>query len=561
MRNYINGFSQNAREILEKFDFDKQIDKLEEADILYMTVERFAEIDLHPDKVSNQEMGHIYEELIRRFSEESNETAGHHFTPREVIRLMVNILFAEDRDFLRKKGIVRTLYDPAAGTGGMLSIAEEYLRELNDDARLIVFGQELNPETYAICKSDMMLKGQNAENIKYGNSFSVDGFPDKKFDYMLSNPPYGVDWKKVENFVKREHEVLKENGRFGAGLPRINDGSLLFLQHMISKMKPRKDGGSRLAIVFNSSPLFTGDAGSGESNIRKWIIENDLLEAIIALPDQLFYNTGIFTYVWVVSNNKPDERKDKIQLINAVLFYEKLYPNLGQKRHYITDDQIKEITRLYHEFKPNKHCLIFDKKYFGYTRITIERPLRRNFQLSESRLARLRKYGKQNPKSKKSKNDNAFIESLIEVLGSSDQTQIYKNYNQFIDLARTLIENAGLKFTQQVRKMLENALAERDETAEPAMDEDDHLIPDPELRDYENVPLEEDIEQYFKREVKPFLPDSWIDDTTRSNIGYEIPFAMHFYKYEPSRSLHEIDTNLKELEGQIVGGLKELLED
>ena len=374
LRNYINGFSKDAREIIEKFKFDGQITYLDQQDLLFLVVERLANVDLHPNGVSSMEMGYVFEELIRKFAEMSNETAGEHFTPREVIRLMVNLLFINDRDILSKKGIVKTLYDCACGTGGMLSIAEEYLHELNPDARLEVFGQELNDESYAICKSDMMIKGQKAVNIKFGNSFTIDGFPDEKFDYMLANPPFGVEWKKVQKEVKKEHEKKGYGGRFGAGLPRISDGSLLFLQHMISKMKPT-DGGTRLAIVFNGSPLFTGSAGSGESEIRRWIIENDMLEAVVALPDQLFYNTGILTYFWVVTNRKEPKRKGKVQLVNAVAFYKKMSRSLGNKRNEISEEDIEEITRIYGNFRNGKYCKIFNNSYFGYSRVVVERPL------------------------------------------------------------------------------------------------------------------------------------------------------------------------------------------
>ena len=377
LRNYINGFSTDAREIIEKFKFDGQITYLDQQDLLFLVVERFAKIDLHPSGVSSMEMGYVFEELIRKFAEMSNETAGEHFTPREVIRLMVNLLFINDRDILSKKGIVKTLYDCACGTGGMLSIAEEYLNELNPDARLEVFGQELNDESYAICKSDMMIKGQKAANIKFGNSFTNDGFPDEKFDYMLANPPFGVEWKKVQKEVKNEHEKKGYGGRFGAGLPRISDGSFLFLQHMISKIKPT-DGGSRLAIVFNGSPLFTGSAGSGESEIRRWIIENDMLEAVVALPDQLFYNTGILTYFWVVTNRKEPKRKGKVQLVNAASFFKKMSRSLGNKRNEISDKDIEEITRIYGNFRESKYCKIFNNSDFGYSRITVERPFIEN---------------------------------------------------------------------------------------------------------------------------------------------------------------------------------------
>lgn len=349
LRNYISGFSSGGREIIEYFSFNDQISRLDEANLLFLVISRFAQVDLHPDEASGVEMGYVFEELIREFSELSNETAGEHFTPREVIRLMVNLLFLNDKEILTKKGIVKTIYDPACGTGGMLSVAEDYLRELNPRARLEVFGQEINPESYAICKSDMLIKGENTGNIKFGNSFTIDGLEGEKFDYMLSNPPFGVEWKKVQTHIKKEHDVKGYGGRFGAGLPRISDGSFLFLQHMISKMKPTNNG-TRLGIVFNGSPLFSGGSGSGESEIRKWIIENDTLEAIIAMPDQLFYNTGILTYVWILTNRKPPERKGKIQLVNAVAFFEKMSRSLGNKRNEISDKQIDEITGIYGDF-------------------------------------------------------------------------------------------------------------------------------------------------------------------------------------------------------------------
>ncbi|MBM3436296.1 MAG: SAM-dependent DNA methyltransferase, partial [Bacteroidetes bacterium] len=384
LRNYINGFSISAKEIIDYFSFDDQIKKLDEYDLLYLVTKRGSEAGKIFKDVSTLEMGYIFEELIRKFAELSNETAGEHFTPREVIRLMVNLLFVNDKDILRKKGIVKTLYDPACGTGGMLSIAEEYLHELNPDAKLEVFGQEMNPESYAICISDMLIKGQNPGNIKFGNSFTQDGLADETFDYMLSNPPFGVEWKKAEKQIKDEYNNKGFAGRFGAGLPAISDGSFLFLQHMISKMK-RTAGGSRIAIVFNGSPLFSGGAGSGTSDIRKWIIENDMLEAIVALPDQLFYNTGISTYFWIVTDRKSAERKGKVQLINATgsefedkdnPFYSKMLRSLGNKRKEIHEKAITIITEIYSEFKESEYCKIFDNDDFGYNRITVERPKR-----------------------------------------------------------------------------------------------------------------------------------------------------------------------------------------
>ncbi|GAA0876703.1 class I SAM-dependent DNA methyltransferase [Wandonia haliotis] len=386
LRNYINGFSEDAREIIEQFEFDNQITKLDDNNLLFMVLKRFQEVDLHPDKVSSMDMGYMFEELIRKFAELSNETAGEHFTPREVIKLMVNLLFMDDREALTQKGIVKTIFDCCAGTGGMLSVAEEYLQELNPDARLELFGQELNPESYAICKSDMLIKGQNPANVKRANSLKrkesdkqkPDQFINHKFDYLITNPPFGVKWKKVEKEVKEEHEELGFGGRYGAGLPSVGDGSFLFLMNLMSKMKTKEQGGSRLAIVFNGSPLFSGSPSSkkNESSIRQWIIENDLLEAIIALPNQLFYNTGISTYIWIISNHKPGKRKGKVQLINGVDFFQKMTKSLGDKRNELNDDHIAQLTKLYGDFKETKHSKIFDNEDFGYSKVTVERPER-----------------------------------------------------------------------------------------------------------------------------------------------------------------------------------------
>ena len=388
LRNYINGFSEEAREIIEQFEFDNQITKLDEANLLFMVLKRFQEIDLHPEQISSIEMGYMFEELIRKFAEISNETAGEHFTPREVIRLMVNLLFMNDREILTQKGIVKTIFDCCAGTGGMLSVAEEYLNELNPDARLEVFGQELNPESYAICKSDMLIKGQKPDNIAKGNSLKSkddaklkgDQFINHKFDYLITNPPFGVKWGKVQKEVTEEHQSLGHGGRFGAGLPSVSDGSFLFLMSLMSKMKPKDQGGSRLAIVFNGSPLFSGSPSSkkNESSIRQWIIENDLLEAVIALPNQLFYNTGISTYIWIISNNKAKERKGKVQLINAIDYFKKMSKSLGNKRNKLSDQHIQDITKLYGDFEANEHCKLFDNTDFGYAKVTVERPLMKN---------------------------------------------------------------------------------------------------------------------------------------------------------------------------------------
>ena len=588
LRNFINGFSIAGREIIEYFNFTDQINRLDEANLLFLIVKNFAEINLHPDEVNSMEMGYVFEELIRKFSELSNETAGEHFTPREVIRLMVNLLFLNDRNILTQEGIVTTIYDPACGTGGMLSLAEEYIKELNQNSKTVVFGQEINPESYAICKSDMLIKGQNISNIKFGNTFTTDGLAHETFDYMLSNPPFGVEWKKVQTSVKNEYEKKGFDGRFGAGLPRISDGSFLFLQHMISKMK-RDDGGSRIAIVFNGSPLFSGSAGSGESDIRKWIIENDMLEAITALPDQLFYNTGIYTYIWIITNYKIPERKGKIQLINAIHYYKKMSRSLGNKRNEIGNgedgkpNQIEEITRIYGEFQHNAKrkvkvdgkeqdvivSKIFDNEDFGYWRITVERPLRLNFQVSDERIVKL-------------ENETAFMnlaesqkrggvalreieegkelqESIKEALLTLGADCLYKNRDEFEKDLTDALKAADVKVAAPLKKVIMNALAERDETADICTDKDSNPEPDTDLRDYENVSLKDDINEYMKREVLPHVPDAWVDES-KTRIGYEIPFTRHFYEYVPPRPLEEIEQEVKDLEEEIRGMLEEVIE-
>lgn len=475
--NYIGSFSDNVRDVFERFNFQAIIDRLDQDNLLFMVAGKFAAIDLHPNVVSNAHMGAMFEELIRKFAELSNETAGEHFTPREVIRLMVELLFAGDDEALTQAGIVRTLYDPTAGTGGMLSVAEEHLHRLNPLARLVVFGQELNPESYAICKADMLIKGQDISNVVYGNTLSDDGLIGKLFDYMLSNPPFGVEWKKIEKFIRDEYTKKGYEGRFGPGLPRVSDGSLLFLLHLISKMRPKAEGGSRIGIVLNGSPLFTGGAGSGESEIRKWIIENDWLETIVALPTDMFYNTGISTYVWIVTNHKKPERQGKIQLINAADFYQKMRKSLGSKRKELGEADIERIVRLYGAFEENEYSKIFDNADFGYSTITVERPLR--------------------------------DEQGNVVLGTKGKQK-----------------------------------------GQPQSDSS--------LRDTENVPLKDDIQAYFEREVLPHVPDAWIDHD-KTKVGYEIPFNRHFYKYVPPRSLEEIDSDLKALTTEIMGLLQEVV--
>ena len=560
---YIKGFSSRAREIIENVGFEEHIGKLEKADRLYLVVSRFCDIDLHPDVVSNIEMGYIFEELIRKFNEASNEEAGDHFTPREVIRLMVNLLFMPDSDVLTTRGIVKTLYDPACGTGGMLSVAEEYVRELNPDAQLEAFGQDYNAQAYAICGSDMMIKGQNIDHIAFGNSFTDDRFPDHKFDYMLANPPFGVEWKPEADFIKRESEEQGFGGRFGAGLPRINDGSLLFLQHMISKMKDPKEGGTRLAIVFNGSPLFTGAAGSGESEIRRWIIENDWLEAIVALPDQLFYNTGIYTYLWILTNRKERRHRGKIQLVDATSFFKKMRKSLGNKRNEICEKQRDEITRRYGAFKEGESVRIFDNADFGYQRITVERPLRLNFAVDEERLKRVQETKPfadlaTSKKRKDTKAAQSEIEAgmrqqqeILSVLQSLPSGKVWKNREAFLtELKEAFKRSSFIIPNSAFLKAILMALSERDETADICTDNKGNPEPDPELRDYENVPLKEDVDEYMKREVLPHVPDAWID-YTKTKIGYEINFNRYFYKYTPPRPLEEIETDLKQIEKEI----------
>ncbi len=571
LTNFIKGFSTRAREIIEHFGFEEQIAKLDKADRLFLVIQRFCQIDLHPNAVSNIEMGYIFEELIRRFNEASNEKAGDHFTPREVIRLMVNLLFMPDNDTLTTKGIVKTLYDPACGTGGMLSVAEDFVRELNPDARLEVFGQDYNSQSYAICGSDMMIKGQNIDHIAYGDSFTDDRFPRHSFDYMLANPPFGVEWKPQENAVRREHEEQGFGGRFGAGLPRINDGSLLFLQHMISKMKDSADGGTRLAIVFNGSPLFTDGAGSGESEIRRWIIESDWLEAIVALPDQLFYNTGIYTYLWIVTNRKESARKGKVQLVDGTSPFKKMRKSLGNKRNEIHDEQRDDITRLYGQLKDGDQVRIFDTTDFGYQRITVERPLRLNFAVTDERLARVREAKPfvnlaSSKKRKDTKAAQAEIEAgrrqqeeILSALRTLASQGVVKDREVFSQGIKAVFKNADLNLPAALFKAILMALAERDESAEICTDAKGNTEPDPELRDYENVPLKEDISEYMQREVLPHVPDAWVDDS-KTKIGYEINFNRYFYQYTPPRPLEEIETDLKRIEAEIAEMLEEVTE-
>ncbi|MFF4517432.1 type I restriction-modification system subunit M [Streptomyces mirabilis] len=564
---YVGAFSDNAREVLDKYEFNQQVRKLDSANLLYQVIGKFTDLDLHPDVVPNHNMGYIFEELIRRFAEQSNETAGEHFTPREVIKLMVNLLVAPDADALSLPGVVRTVMDPACGTGGMLSAADDRIKALNPDATVEVYGQELNPESWAICRSDLMIKGQNPENIAFGNSFSDPGHSRKRFDYLLANPPFGVEWKKVKEEVEYEHKSLGDAGRFGAGLPRINDGSFLFLQHMISMMKPvdvNGGGGSRIAIVFNGSPLFTGAAESGESNIRRWILENDWLEAVVALPDQLFYNTGISTYFWILTNRKDADHKGKVVLLDARDQWQKMRKSLGDKRKELGDgtngrpDHIADITRLYAEAaqvaKDSEHPLhgkvkLFANEDFGYQRITVERPLKLRFEVTEETLAAL---AETKPVAKLERSEE-FVAAVRTLLGSSWTTKS----EAFIALkdavvAAGLTWPSGAPFAKAVRETIGVRDPEGEVQKVKGAPE-----PDADLRDYENVPLGEDVEDYLKREVHPHVADAWIDHT-KTKIGYEIPFTRHFYVYKPPRPLAEIDAELKSLEAEIQALLGEV---
>jgi len=570
LRDYINGFSKTARDIMDHFDFDRQIDKLETNNLLYLTIKRFSEIDLHPEVVSNVEMGYIFEELIRRFNE--NAEAGDHYTPREVIRLMTHLLFLhDDASILTKPGLTQTLYDCAAGTGGMGSVAQEYLASVNPSAHLEFFGQEINGESYAICKADILIKGADARNIRLGNTLSNDQFPHYKFDYLISNPPYGVDWKSYQKPIVDEHEKQGFNGRFGPGTPRTTDGQLLFLLHLLSKMKPvtaENPQGSRLAIIMNGSPLFTGDAGSGESEIRKYVLENDLVEGIVALPNDLFYNTGIATYIWILTNNKAPLRKGKVQLVNAVDFYKKMKKSMGSKRNEITEAQLNEIVRLYGEFQEGEYVKIFDNEDFGYAKITIERPLRLNFQINEERIARVveeKAFG--NLATSKKKGDAGLKEievgkeqqtQIIDVLRNLASNEVYKNREVFTKILKDAFKEAGLTIGAPVFKAILNGLSEKDETADICMKNKTEQEPDSDLRDTENVPLKENIHEYFEREVLPHVRDAWIDET-KTKIGYEIPFTRQFYKYTALRSSTEIMEEIRALEVEIAEKLKKVM--
>jgi len=604
LRNYIAGFSPNMREVLEKFDFDNTIAKLDEAGLLFQVVQRFGDpkVNLHPDAIDNFTMGTVFEELIRKFNEALNENPGEHFTPRDVVHLMVDLLLAGDERRLRKQGVVLSVYDPCCGSGGMLTIAKEHItvgerREgtlydeaVNPGADVHLFGQEVNPETFAICKSDLFMKsqdGRDAENIVFGTTLSNDRHAGTAFDYLIANPPYGKDWKRDEAAVRAEHD-RGAAGRFGPGLPRISDGQLLFLLHMLAHAKVPKQGGSRVAIIMNGSPLFTGDAGSGESEIRRFILENDLLEALIALPEQLFYNTGIATYVWVLSNRKRLERRGKVQLIDATAFWTLLRRSLGAKRREVPFEKKQDILRILRNFEDGETrrlpqngeerevvvSRIYPSTHFGFRKITVERPLRLEFQATPERIARLedqrafrnlavsKKKGAAKAKDEAAgRAQQAAIRALLEGLPD----RLYLDRPAFEEELDRAARKAGIKLPAPVRKAILSALAERNEKARICRDTDGNPEPDPELRDSESIPLSEDVEAFFEREVKPHVPDAWIDTSRRDPqdgevgiVGYEINFNRYFYEYRPPRPLEEIEADIQKVEKEIVAMLRQV---
>lgn len=555
---YVRAFSKDAREVFEHFSFDGSITLLEDADLLYKVARSFATVDLSPETVDNYHMGLVFEELIRRFAESSNETAGEHFTPRDIVRLTTSLVFAGDDEALTKPGIVRSIYDPTAGTGGFLSCGMEYLHELNPAARLATFGQELNPESYAICKADMLIKGQDISNIKLGNTLSDDQLRFNRFDYCLSNPPFGVDWKKVEKQVRTEAEDQGFNGRFGPGLPRVSDGSLLFLMHLISKMQqPGADStGSRIGIILNGSPLFTGGVGSGESEIRRYILEHDLLDTLVALPTDMFYNTGIATYIWVLSNHKPPERKGKVLLINANDMHSPMRKSLGSKRKQLSDEVLEDIVSLYSRYEESSIAKIFPTTAFGYRRLTVERPLKLAFYPHDTeRLANLQ------ADKAWTKLDSTLQAAILAALASFTESKLLSRDKFKKQFTKALGE---VKLPAPLFKLLVNHLAEQDDAAEVCRTKGEPEA-NPDLRDNENVPLGEDIHEYLQREVLPHVPDAWIDtgktdplDGLVGIVGYEIPFNRHFYQYQPPRDLAAIDADLDAVAREIMHLLAEV---
>jgi type I restriction enzyme M protein len=580
LRHYITCFSPNMREVIEKFDFDNTINKLVEADLLYLVMERFKNVDLRPESIDNHAMGTVFEELIRKFNEALNENPGEHFTPRDVVSLMVDLMLAGDEAKLSEKGRAVTVYDPCCGSGGLLTITKEHiLKNVNPDVRVILFGQEVNPETFAIAKSDMYMNepsGLDADNIAFGTVLGEDKHAGKHFDYIIANPPYGKDWKRDEAVVKAEYD-RGFAGRFGPGLPSISDGQMLFLEHMIAHMQKPKDGGSRMAIIMNGSPLFTGDAGSGPSEIRRYILENDLLEAIVALPEQLFYNTGIATYIWVVTNRKAPERKSKVLLVDATSFWTPMRKSLGDKRREIPADKHKQILDLLHAYEEGEHCRIYPTTHFGYRKIAVERPLKLNFQATPERIAllngesafkKLAESTKKDPRAK-AEEETAGRERQDELksLLSTLPATLFTNLDQFLDALKAAEKSTGIKLDTPMRKAVMSALSERDGNADVCTDSKGNVETDPGLRDTENVPLSESIEDYFAREVLPYVADACVNDSVRDpkdgevgKVGYEISFNRYFYKYVAPRPLDQIEGDLKAVEDEILDLLKQVTE-
>jgi type I restriction enzyme M protein len=552
LEDYVAGFSANVRDVFERYSLNQRLAELDERNLLYKVTQRFTadDVDLHPTKVSNADMGSAFEELIRKFADSVDEKPGEHFTPRDAIRLMVDLILAGDEDLQTNPRPLRTVYDPTAGTGGMLSIAEDRIKEHNINASVTAYAQEISPESYAICKADMLIKGQDVANIEYGNTLIDDKFPDTKFDLMFSNPPYGYDWKIEEQAIKNEADSGLE-GRFVPGLPRIGDGQMLFLLHLVSKMQPVNNGsrGSRIAMVMSGSPLFAGGAGSGESEIRKYLFENDLVEVIVGLPTEMFYNTGIPTYIWVLSNNKSTERRGFTQIIDASTFFQKMRRSLGSKRRYLSDDDIARIVKIHGAAEEAGHSRMLRNEAFGYNTIVVERPLKMNFQASAERLALL--VG-QNAL-KKADIDLAVLEDALTTLGG----EIFKSRENFSRALTKALKTSGISLKPAQMKSILSALSERDEDADVCHDAKGNIEPDPDLRDTENIPLDEDIQAYFAREILNRTPDAWIDHG-KTRVGYEVPFTRLFYKYTPPRPLREIDADLVAVTSEIVSTIRDV---
>lgn len=580
LRNYISGFSPNMRDALEKFKFDNTITSLEEAEILFMVVERFKNVDLSPSSLDNHAMGMGFEELIRKFNEALNENPGEHFTPRDVVSLMADLILAPELARLKEAGRAITIYDPCCGTGGMLTVSKEHiLKQVGRDTQVFLFGQEENPKTYAVCKSDLFMKdpsGGDADNVCSGSSLSKDGHAGRGFDYLIANPPYGDDWKDDETFVRTEYD-RGFAGRFGPGLPSISDGQMLFLEHMIAHLQKPKDGGARMAIIMNGSPLFTGDAGSGPSEIRRWILENDFLEALVALPEQLFYNTGIATYVWVITNRKAPERRGKVLMVDATSFWTPMRKSLGDKRREIPADKAAEILDLLKTFEEGEHCRIYPTTHFGYRKITVERPLKLDFQASPERIARLNnenafiKLAQSRKKDAQAKADEEAAGRVMQeetrLLLTSLPGTLFTSRDDFLEVLKKAEKVTGTRLDATIRKAVMSALSEREENAAVCTDKSGVIEADPELRDTENVPLAESIDDYFAREVLPYVPDAWINESIRDSkdgdigkVGYEINFNRYFYTYTPPRSLDQIEADLKAVENEILELLKQVTE-